>query len=394
MNFMKNKVCYILLTAILLAALFFRIKNANYNQYAEDEAISVLAAKGIIKHGFPILENGVVYKRALLPHYLMAIPIYLFGTNELSARSVSIFFSMLLMLLVFFMSKDLYGGAVGVLAVFFLAFTRIENFIAVYARQYMAFQFFFVLTLFLFYKGFIEDNNKYKLACIIAFVGTIHSHMLSVKLIPICFLFLLFAKQWKCFKDKYFWVGITLIGISYYFIFFYKIPNLLKPAVTSSLQRGGMSGKFWFFNLLDRQILHSLSIVILGTLYLYFERDKKLLFYYFSFFVGLITISLIAPNGNYKYIANLYPIYLLLFAFSLIRIAKSCLTCCCKVIGDSRTNKVAVFLIVSMAFFWFSVRVKESDSFAINLGSSGVRQAHMFIKQKINSHDILISRVQ
>lgn len=100
----KNLVC-ISLTLVLLMALSVRAWNASQNQYYDDEALSILATRGTISQGIPTFKHGVVYYRGLLPHYLLAIPVYLWGTGELATRSISIIFSILILALVFIMGR-------------------------------------------------------------------------------------------------------------------------------------------------------------------------------------------------------------------------------------------------------------------------------------------------
>ncbi len=392
----KNFVIYTLLAMMLVVNFSHRIWSASRNAYSDDEGLSILAAKGITEHGIPVFRSGKLYFRSMLGHYLLAIPIYLFGINDFSTRSISIILSMLLLLLVFATACNIDNKHTGLLAVLFLTFSKIENLYSVSPRFYMTFEFFFILTLFLFYKGFIEkDNNKYKLCCIVSFLGAIFSHRLSIELIPIFLLSLMIIKKGKWFKDKYLLGGMVLTGCAYWIVLFYSSSRMFTPFAASALgglKIGAMKSSLGYFNLLDKLNPNSLPIVFLGILYVYFERDKRAFFYYLSFFVGMIIVSLISPIGNFRYISNLNPLYIILLSYSLTKIAKSIYNNFGNLINKSSINK-AIFIpiiLISLSIFTFRM-AKMTSFFSFGYTPRRVKETYLFVKENIRDDDILIS---
>ena len=67
----KDKYWYIVI-ALALIGFFLRIYSLSYQSFWIDEVFSVNAAKGILEHGYPFLESGVVYARDVLHTYLLA----------------------------------------------------------------------------------------------------------------------------------------------------------------------------------------------------------------------------------------------------------------------------------------------------------------------------------
>src|SRR5436190_1914405 len=55
-----------------------------------DDGISLLAARGIREHGYPLLPSGLVYARAYLAHYALALSTALFGTTDFGIAASSL----------------------------------------------------------------------------------------------------------------------------------------------------------------------------------------------------------------------------------------------------------------------------------------------------------------
>jgi 4-amino-4-deoxy-L-arabinose transferase-like glycosyltransferase len=394
-NVAINKKELFLIISFVLIIISLRLWNAQNYPFEGDEVISINAAQGIVKHGIPIVYQGKIYSRSLLGHYLLAIPVYLWGTNEVTTRSVNIILSGLLLIIIYLMGKDLYNEYVGILAVLFLAFLRFENQYAISARFYMPFQFFYILTLFLFYKGFLEDKQRYRPLCIASLLCCIFSHRLSMELIPVLILFPVIIKKWGYFKDRYFLLGSILIGAALYFTIFYHSPSQVQNLTSPRLVTGSMEYKLSFFNILDRTVLHGLSVVILGLIYLYKEKSRKLFFCYFAFFVSIGFLSVIAPDNEQRYVFNLLPLYILLLSYALIRISKSAYRLYVESIAPrARTigkySETSVVLILIVATLFLLTRVFEKK---VGFKSSypDLKSAHLFIRDNMQSDDIIIS---
>src|SRR5918998_5877571 len=66
-----------------------------------DEARLALAARGILEYGVPLLPDGFLYTRGLLPAYVEAASIGLLGASDQVARLPSLVFGTLLVPAVF-----------------------------------------------------------------------------------------------------------------------------------------------------------------------------------------------------------------------------------------------------------------------------------------------------
>jgi 4-amino-4-deoxy-L-arabinose transferase-like glycosyltransferase len=124
-----------------------------------DETIHVYAAKSILETGKPELPSGEIYDRALFFTKAVALSFKLFGVNELSARLPSIVFGVLSVVLVFFIGRG-FGTSAGLIAALLMAFMPFEVGWSRACRMYSMYQFFFLLTLFSFYKGFEPEKVR------------------------------------------------------------------------------------------------------------------------------------------------------------------------------------------------------------------------------------------
>lgn len=66
----------------------------NQRSIDEDEGMSILAAQGVLKHGYPLLPSGFIYHRAYIPNYILAGSIGLLGLNDFSIILPSVLFAL------------------------------------------------------------------------------------------------------------------------------------------------------------------------------------------------------------------------------------------------------------------------------------------------------------
>lgn len=385
------------LLLLILFSLMAKIRYMPQYPYYADEAISIMAAKGILVRGVPSFENGKSYNRSFVGHYLLAIPTYFFGVNEYSVRSIAVIFSILLIVLVYFMGKDLYNEYVGLLAATLLVFARFENNFALSARFYMVFQFFYILTLFLFYKGFIEENNKYKILAVISFLFTIFSHRLSFELVPILLISLFLIKGWKWFKDKYIIGGMFLAGVAYYITVYYKFSNAATGYYVPSLGVASYRGSpFIFFEHFEHMVAYGLALIVLGLFYLYADKDKKLLFYYLSFGIGMVIISLIAPMGSPRYALNSFPLYILLLSYALVRLIRFSYSAYYEkglkqTVAKSIWHKALVYMAISILCIVVLGESIYHGEYGFSPYKPDHKDSHLLLKKNMQEGDILVS---
>ncbi|GAH23688.1 unnamed protein product, partial [marine sediment metagenome] len=124
-------------------------------------------------NGYPLLPSGNIMFHNIASAYFKSIPILLFGDNEFAHRFLSASLGVLIIPLVFLLIKKLTNKYIALVSAIILAINTWQIEFSREARYYSEFQFFYILTIYFFYKGFFEDKRIYKiLAVIFIFITT------------------------------------------------------------------------------------------------------------------------------------------------------------------------------------------------------------------------------
>ena len=148
------------LVLILLCGLFVRTNALSDLGLESDETLHIYTAKSLLQDGTPTLPSGLQYPRALLYSWSVALSFKLFGISEFSARLPSVICGIASIILVFFVGRSLFNAYVGLIAAFLIAFLPFEIVFSRMSRMYAMYQFFYLLSLFGFYKAFEPDETS------------------------------------------------------------------------------------------------------------------------------------------------------------------------------------------------------------------------------------------
>jgi 4-amino-4-deoxy-L-arabinose transferase-like glycosyltransferase len=142
-----------------------------------DEGISLLAARGVLEHGYPRLPSGFLYDRAYVPAYLLAGSIGLIGWNDLGMMLPSLVMALGSLWITARMGAEIFGyPRVGLAAAVLLAALQSQTFYATSARMYMPLQGFAVLAAYSAWRGFVMGERAFAAAAGLAVAGAILSH--------------------------------------------------------------------------------------------------------------------------------------------------------------------------------------------------------------------------
>jgi 4-amino-4-deoxy-L-arabinose transferase-like glycosyltransferase len=142
-----------------------------------DDGISLLAAAGVLEHGYPRLPSGFVYNRAYLPTYLLAGSVALFGWNDFGIIVPSVLIALGSLWLTSRIGGDVLGRPhAGLAAAAVLMVLQTQTFYATSARMYMALQGFTILAVYSAWRGFIKGERRFQLATGFAVAAAIFSH--------------------------------------------------------------------------------------------------------------------------------------------------------------------------------------------------------------------------
>ena len=170
----------IILSLIILFALFLRIYALENAPFWSDEAISSNAALKILENGSPRFDSGELYTRAYAFHYVQAF-FLLFGKNDFLARFPSVIFGLLTIILGYFIGKE-YSKKGGIIAALFLTVFFLEVSFSRQARFYQLFQLLFFATIYFLYKS--KGNKKFLVLSIITFLLAVNTQIQAVVMAP------------------------------------------------------------------------------------------------------------------------------------------------------------------------------------------------------------------
>ena len=157
----KNIVTFIILLITVLLAFYLRIGNLGHLAFWGDDGHTFIGTISILKHGYPLLPSGNILWHGILGYYIEAIFVSILGTGEFVFRLVSVLFGTATVILIYFIGRDLANRYVGLLAAAIMSLSSWYIHFSREVRYYSMFQFFYLLSFYLFFRGFIKDNKKY-----------------------------------------------------------------------------------------------------------------------------------------------------------------------------------------------------------------------------------------
>jgi len=213
----QQKLFLALFWVVLMAvALGLRLPNLGRLGLWGDEGYTAIAVKAILEHGYPVLPTGGMYLRSVSFLYLDAAAAMLFGLNEFALRLPSVVVNLGAIWMTYLLGSRLVGRTVGLIAAVMMVFSGWEIEFARHARMYAAFQFLYICSVYVFYRGFIEGNNTCRWLTAPIWLLTMLVHELGVVL-AVLFLVPLLIRDctpttvWKAFAGFLFF---GLLGIA------------------------------------------------------------------------------------------------------------------------------------------------------------------------------------
>ena len=327
-----------LIFVVLLAIIGFllRVYKLGFQSLWMDEGFSINAAVAILKHGYPLLESGFIYYGYVLNTYIMAFFMLIFNNDIFGARLVSVVFGTLTIILAYYFGKELFDKKTGLLFAILITFSVWEIAWSRQARAYAQLQFFYLLSLLLFYR-FVENKNVKNLILVslLTFL-TILSHNLGFTLIVVYIAYFIFnfksikKSDLTFLKNKYFMtiiLPILFIGIigvvNYQFIntnylrqYFYYITNVhlaffyLGAVGALILMNDFKKSSFLVLSYLIPLLFASYFIYLIHYRYLYFilpilflltvvaiNHVSSIISKKFAFVISLVLIGLLMLSG-------------------------------------------------------------------------------------------------
>jgi 4-amino-4-deoxy-L-arabinose transferase-like glycosyltransferase len=224
-NKVRIRIVVALLILMLLAVGFWlRARHLGDLGLVVDEGFQALAVRGILIHGVPKVDSGLIYARSIPFLYTQALAAKLFGLSEFSLRFPSVLFGVAAIVAAYVLAVTLFSRKVGLLTATIMTFSVWEIEMSRYGRFYTAFQFMYVVSLLCFYRGFMVGQWIYKLWFIVAALITYSLHPLGVVLVT-CFLIPLFSISYSTRRKLL--LGLWAGGLTGVWVLYHKMIGLL-----------------------------------------------------------------------------------------------------------------------------------------------------------------------
>ncbi len=131
--------------------------------YHADENFYVITAKNMVESGdyiTPIYHEKKRFAKPVLSYWLTSLSYKINGINLVSARMVSVIAASLSVLVTYFLARRLFGKQVGLLSATILPSFFLHFQIARWATTDMTLNFFILLAIYFFVKGYQDDSKR------------------------------------------------------------------------------------------------------------------------------------------------------------------------------------------------------------------------------------------
>lgn len=446
----KNILTFLCLLALVAAGIFLRIRNLDHLAFWGDDGHTFIGTISILNHGYPLLPSGNILWHGILGYYLDVIPVLIFGAGEFAFRITSVFFGVSTIVLIYFVGKDLANKYIGFLAAFLITFSNWYIYFSREVRYYSTLQFFFLLSFYFFYRGFVKNNKKFTILATVFICLTPLVHGIGFLLL-LLFIPLLFYLGRKFFRTRI----LVPLAIIFAFnllqvinqVFFWKVGRSFYA--TSSGLRSTLAAYLkapdpFYFKILEIMfpkmfIISAAGIFIFISFAIYASIRQTLTYssinlneyeiklkrlripfniftFYFIFILAILIVSLGQMYNQQRYIYFTMPFFVLIFAYILylvsIFLSKAIYLVLQKLkIKEidkriSSTILIIIFLIIS--FFTASgidinealaiPEIKHSDTLNVNYSISSSRTYHWdaaepgrYVRRHMNKDDIVIT---
>ncbi len=319
----------------LAAWVVLMLRNLGYLSLWMDEGFHYLAAQGINQHGYPLFPSGHIYYKVALYTYVLAFFSRIFGFTAATLRAVSVFCVAGVIGLAYGVGKRFFSRTIGALAAVLLAFSVWEVEDARLALYFAPTQLLYLAGLYLFYQGFILDRKKFRPWATVVFILIPWVHQLGMGLI-FCYAALVVMKGLKRFFKKDVLISFGLVTLAYLGVqlheFFVWQVGYVYEKTDSSL-----AGMFhYFFSSFNFDYFKeffvafpAMTLVVLGGVFLYLgarlgksgpddDRGRSpYLYLTLGLLFPLLFFGVFRTHVQPRYLAPLYPLFVLLFLAGL-----------------------------------------------------------------------------
>lgn len=388
----QNILTLILLILLVGLGVFLRIRNLGYLSFWGDDGHTFIGTVSILGHGYPLLPSGYVLYHGILDYYLNVIPVLIFGANEFAFRITSVFFGVSTIILIYFVGKTIANKFVGFLSAFLITFSTWYVQFSREARYFAVLQFFFLLSFYFFYKGFINNQKPFRVLAAIFMVLTplVHGNgfFLILLFIPLLLylrkgfftkkiviplVMIIFLDGLQIVNQVFFWkVGRSFYTVEKDFIsiirayfkvpdpYYFKIIEMMFPKMFA-LFLVGILVMIGFIVFMSIRRDFSNEKLFLNENELKWGRVKVPFNIVILYLIFVITVAIISMGQMYhqqRYIYFIMPFFVLIFSYIVylisVSIARFIYLGIKKVSGKNLNPKVLI-ITITLIFILLSV---------------------------------------
>jgi len=171
---------YLLVAVIVVLGLTLRLWGLGNVGLHGDEETTAMPAREVLKSGRPLMPSGMLYPRAVVQSYVVALSVWLFGTSEWAIRLPSVVVGGLGIFFAFFLGKRFLPPKWNLLFLLMIALNPWMIMMSQTARMYIFFSSFLILFAVSVLKWDEADSWKNLSAAIAAYLFTQQFHALAI----------------------------------------------------------------------------------------------------------------------------------------------------------------------------------------------------------------------
>lgn len=417
---------HFIIIVLLIIGFLIRINYLGAQSFWFDETISSIAAIAILERGSPTFSSGLFYGRGILNTVSIAVSFKIFGINEFAGRLPSVLFGTLMIPLIYLLGLKWGNKRIGIIAAILITFSIWEIAWSRQARMYQQLQFFYILSLYLFYEFVTNKNLQNGFLVFFSVLCAIMSHVFGYALIVVFLIYLVVStlkerSSLGKIRSRTFalvvFIFIVSLALSYYRGVIQSVLNtdinyynayiyLLKkdlgiflfiavPGGTVLVNREWKKGLLLISALLIPLYFIFFHVLLLGTRYLYFVIP--ILFILIGFFLDfiadymghylselrgrLVEKKVCQANTTKNVGANIIRMFR-----DLLNIRNPCRT-----IVNANTI-VILFLFIAMYLSpAFTFIPHEEYYLGVNAPQSNFKDAYMYVNENMQPDDVIVS---
>lgn len=408
-----EKIYLLMIFLLTIIGFYLRIFDLNNQSFWIDETITANAAISLLTNGIPVFPSGMIYARDILNTVIVVLSFETFGINEFSGRLPSVIFGTLVIPLTYLVGKKFGNKNIGLAAAILVTFSLLDITWSRQTRMYAQLQFFFILSVYLFYLVVEERKLKYIPLLCASSLAAFLSHLIGFSLTLIFLVFLIYLVFTKVKEIKIILVYFKALldrpklHFVYFFIvilfaiIFFKIVYGTTNVFVSIMNIEPKYNDF-YINFLVDSYKTTFYFYMMGMILLILainNHEKALLLMisfpvYFLIWMPPDAGANLERAYNSRYLLFYTPFYYIIVVYAIEWFTKNIFD---KTIFKPIINYLTIIIVILMIIahpIGFTATPNEIYGFYEDkqkLHQPDVRTAFMYVKNQMNIDDIIIS---